>query len=105
MPAGQFLSLARVAEILGLDRSTVYRMVARGDLATYRVGRQIRVLQEDLDAYLEKHRAPCADERSIDPPGRTSAPRVWDEDGVRAKALAAARRFGWTNSTKNQNRG
>jgi excisionase family DNA binding protein len=50
------LSVADVADLLGVCRATVYRMVWRGDLAHIRVGAAVRVHPADLRALLTQHR-------------------------------------------------
>lgn len=41
-----------VGELLGLSRSTVFRLLASGDLGSIKVGASRRVTVEQLDAYL-----------------------------------------------------
>jgi len=50
-------TLEEVAQILRISLSTVRRLVGMGELKTVRVGRQIRVRQEDLDDYVRKARS------------------------------------------------
>lgn len=47
----QLLSVKQVASHLGVSAKTVRRMITRGDLPQHRVGRNVRVSQEDLRAY------------------------------------------------------
>lgn len=50
---GEFLSPRAFAELLDVNRETVYRAIARGDLqAAVRVGRAIRLPRAQLDALL-----------------------------------------------------
>lgn len=54
-----WLTVKTAAEALGLSASTVYDLVAAGELACYRIGLnrgRIRFRPSDLDAYLEKSR-------------------------------------------------
>ncbi|MHA4950570.1 helix-turn-helix domain-containing protein [Micromonospora sp. SD19] len=51
------LRLGQVADELNVSISTVRRLVRRGDLAGCKVGYQIRVAREDLDAYILQQRA------------------------------------------------
>jgi len=46
------LTTDQVARRLGLSRSTVVALIARGDLASVKIGAARRVLRRDLDAYL-----------------------------------------------------
>ena len=45
---------SEAAEVLGLSRSTVYALVARGELPAVRVGHSIRVRAADLTAWLRR---------------------------------------------------
>lgn len=46
-----------VAEMLKISKYTVYEMVKRGDLEAYRVGRNLRIQDSDIEAYINKSRA------------------------------------------------
>ena len=46
------LSVADVAEILGVSKGVVYEMVAREELTSIRVGRQIRISKGALLSYM-----------------------------------------------------
>jgi excisionase family DNA binding protein len=48
------LSVKEVAERLAVSEQTVLKLIERGELATSRVGRQYRVAEADLAAYLER---------------------------------------------------
>lgn len=46
------------ADLLGISVRTLEKMIARGSLPAYRVGpKSVRLRREDIDAYLESHRA------------------------------------------------
>ena len=46
------------AEILGVSVRTLGKMIARGALPAYRIGpKMVRLRREDIDEYLETHRA------------------------------------------------
>lgn len=49
----RLLTVAEVASIMRVSRMTVYRLIRRGQLKAIRVGRNYRVTEEDLKAYLE----------------------------------------------------
>lgn len=51
-----FLSLPEVADMLRISRITLYRLVARGVLSVYRVGRRMRFRKEHVLEYLERNR-------------------------------------------------
>ena len=51
--SGEYLSPRAFAELLDVNRETIYRAIARGDLqAAVRVGRSIRLPRAQLDALL-----------------------------------------------------
>lgn len=49
----RLLTVAEVANVMRVSRMTVYRLIRRGQLKAIRVGRNYRVREEDLKAYLE----------------------------------------------------
>jgi putative molybdopterin biosynthesis protein len=53
-PQCRFLSPRAVAAVLGVCRDTIYRLIARGDLAATRVGSLLRIAEPDLDTYLRR---------------------------------------------------
>lgn len=61
------LTPAQAADRIGCSRSMVYRLMGRGELAYFKVGRQYRIEAASVDAY----RRASAVERSVDgpPPG------------------------------------
>ena len=52
----KLLSTDQVADYLGVSTRTVARLVQRGELPAFRVGRALRFKLADLEAYMEKHR-------------------------------------------------
>lgn len=46
------LTVGEVAEILHASEKTVYRLVAKGELKSVRVGRALRVLRADLITFM-----------------------------------------------------
>lgn len=46
------LTVVEAAEILKVKKNTVYDMIKRGDLKASKLGKQIRIRQEDLEAYI-----------------------------------------------------
>lgn len=46
------LTVGEVAEILHVTEKTVYRLVAKGELKSVRVGRALRVLRADLITFM-----------------------------------------------------
>jgi excisionase family DNA binding protein len=53
----QLLTLPEATTQLRVAPRTVYREIARGNLPVVRIGKAVRILQDDLDAYVEKNRA------------------------------------------------
>jgi len=46
-----------VAQILKISRFTVYKMIKRGDLSVYRIGRTMRIQASELEKYIAKSKA------------------------------------------------
>ena len=65
-PSGAFLTQREVAELLRLSELTIHRLVERGLLACYRLGRRVRFRVGDVEVYLAARRH--GDDRS--PHGR-----------------------------------
>lgn len=49
---GPLLTVAEVADVLRVSNMTVYRLIKGGQLSALRVGKNYRIRQGDLDAYL-----------------------------------------------------
>jgi len=54
------LSVNEAARVLGVERSTIYRLLRAGELQAIRVGRRRKFRPEDLDSYLERNRETVA---------------------------------------------
>jgi len=52
----KLLSIEEVAEILGLEYKTIYRLVRNGKLPAAKVGRVYRIYMADLESYLERQK-------------------------------------------------
>lgn len=50
------LSTQEVADILHISKSTVYELIRRGEINSYKIGRKVRFMQEDVDAYISRSR-------------------------------------------------
>ncbi len=61
---GALISTDGLAEMLGVSRMTVYRLIERRALPVYRVCRRIRFKLEDVQAFVENQRTPEADRRA-----------------------------------------
>jgi excisionase family DNA binding protein len=48
----RFLGLAEFCERLGVSKSTAERLIRRGVLPFYRIGRQIRLSEQTIEDYL-----------------------------------------------------
>jgi excisionase family DNA binding protein len=48
----RFLEISRVADLLGVSETTTRRLVKKGVLPAIRVGRQIRIDERRLEAWL-----------------------------------------------------
>lgn len=51
--SGKLLTVVEAAEVLKVKKNTVYDMIKRGDLKASKLGKQIRIRQEDLDLYIQ----------------------------------------------------
>lgn len=49
----RLLTAAEVADTLRVSTMTIYRLIRRGELPAVRVGRNYRVRERDLSAYLD----------------------------------------------------
>lgn len=56
MAQNQSLSTQEVADILHVSKSTIYEMIRRGVIRSYKVGRKVRFTQADVDAYIARSR-------------------------------------------------
>ena len=52
----QSLSTQEVADILHVRKSTIYELIRRGEINSYKIGRKVRFTQEDVDAYIARSR-------------------------------------------------
>ena len=56
MSNNQSLSTQEVADILHVSKSTIYDLIRRGEIHSYKIGRKVRFTQEDVDAYIARSR-------------------------------------------------
>lgn len=54
MKENSSLTPQEVADILKIAKTTVYELIKRGELNAYRIGRKVRVEQNDVDEYIRK---------------------------------------------------
>jgi excisionase family DNA binding protein len=50
------MTVLDVREKLGIGQATAYRLVYRGDILAYKVGRILRIDPRDVEAYLARNR-------------------------------------------------
>lgn len=50
------LNVMEVAEILNITKNTVYEMIKRGELPSYKVGRKIRIDRADIESYINSQK-------------------------------------------------
>lgn len=46
------LNTQEVAKMLNVSKNTIYELIRRGEINSYRVGRKVRFTQEEVDAYI-----------------------------------------------------
>lgn len=56
MSQNQSLSTQEVAEILHVSKSTIYELIRKGEIHSYKIGRKVRFTQDDVDAYIARSR-------------------------------------------------
>ncbi len=67
MSQNKSLSTQEVAQILHVSKSTIYELIRRGEINSYKIGRKVRFTQDDVDAYIARSRH----EQSVQPVRRT----------------------------------
>ena len=50
------LSTQEVADILHVSKSTIYDLIRRGEINSYKIGRKVRFTQDDVDTYIARSR-------------------------------------------------
>ena len=60
----EFYTVSQIAELLQLTEMTIYRMIHRGDLPCYVIGRNKRFRSSDLEAFLASRRLPASGEKN-----------------------------------------
>ena len=56
MAQNKSLSTQEVADILHVSKSTIYDLIRRGEIQSYKIGRKVRFTQDDVDAYIARSR-------------------------------------------------
>ena len=63
MAQNRSLSTQEVAELLHVSKSTIYELIRRGEINSYKIWRKVRFTQDDVDAYIARSRH----EQSVQP--------------------------------------
>jgi excisionase family DNA binding protein len=50
----KLLNAKEATEILGISRSSLYKLVRQGEVQAIRFGKSVRFLPEDIEAYIQK---------------------------------------------------
>ena len=56
MVQNKSLSTQEVADILHVSKSTIYDLIKKGEIHSYKIGRKVRFTQDDVDAYIARSR-------------------------------------------------
>jgi len=56
MVQNKSLSTQEVADILHVSKSTIYDLIRKGEIHSYKIGRKVRFTQDDVDAYIARSR-------------------------------------------------
>jgi len=51
------LSAQDVADMLGVSKNTIYNMIKKGELASYKVGRKVRFTEDEVKAFINRSQA------------------------------------------------
>lgn len=54
---GLLLKIPEAAELLAIGRSTVYELIALGQLETVHIGRSVRVTVASIEAFVDRERS------------------------------------------------
>lgn len=57
----EWLSVAQAARLLGVTDHTIYKLINRGQLTAFRIGRSYRTRPDDVATYLESVRCKPGD--------------------------------------------
>jgi len=77
MTANVSYTTEEIAQMLKISKLTVYDLIKKGELPSYRVGKQMRIDAADLEAYKQRMRSPTAQAQPRPPaggPADTAAP-------------------------------
>ena len=57
-PVGGIYDTDELAEILGVHRRTVQRLIVSGEMGAIKVGRRLRVTEDQLKAFIQRQQIP-----------------------------------------------
>ena len=81
MTQNKSLSTQEVADMLHVSKSTVYDLIRRGEIHSYKIGRKVRFTQDDVDAYIarSRHEHSTRPVKNIDTHSTLLTPRKEDQ--------------------------
>lgn len=88
----KYLSTSEAAELLGVDRVTVYRWIKNGTLKAIKIGKSFAVLEEELDKLprmRKKGKGAGTDQKTTEEQIRNAVKRVVREYGKTLKKLGS----------------
>lgn len=59
--AGRFLNIKQVQEALGISERTAFRLIKNGELKGFKVGREWRFEESDIQDFIERQRKKARD--------------------------------------------
>ena len=81
MTQNKSLSTQEVADMLHVSKSTVYDLIRRGEIHSYKIGRKVRFTQDDVDTYIarSRHEHSTRPVKNIDTHSTLLTPRKEDQ--------------------------
>ena len=81
MAQNKSLSTQQVADILHVSKSTIYDLIRKGEIHSYKIGRKVRFTQDDVDAYIarSRHEHSTRPVKNIDTHSTLLTPEVTDQ--------------------------
>jgi putative molybdopterin biosynthesis protein len=58
MLENNLLSVTKLAEVLSISKSKAFDMIRKGEIPCIRVGRNVRVREEDIQRFIIEHEIP-----------------------------------------------
>ena len=84
MAQNKSLSTQEVADILHVSKSTIYDLIRKGEIHSYKIGRKVRFTQDDVDAYIarSRHEHSTRPVKNIDTHSTLLTPEKTDEPEI-----------------------